>query len=124
MANKDYYSILGVDRNATEEQIKSAYKKLALKWHPDRHANESEDKKKEAYDIITQYTELEIRKTPQDIESIKKIDVKKSEMIMILTNNAIDYYEDHKKEITEFMNKNQIKCEFYKWNNMYLSDIK
>ena len=35
MAQKDYYSILGLSPQATPEQIKSAYKKLAKQWHPD-----------------------------------------------------------------------------------------
>lgn len=35
MANKDYYSILGVDKNASEDEIKSAYRRLAKKYHPD-----------------------------------------------------------------------------------------
>ncbi|CAG9865374.1 unnamed protein product [Phyllotreta striolata] len=44
---KDYYKILGVDRNAGDEEIKKAYKKRALVHHPDRHANASENEKKE-----------------------------------------------------------------------------
>ncbi|CAH1099268.1 unnamed protein product [Psylliodes chrysocephalus] len=44
---KDYYKILGVDRNAGEDEIKKAYKKRALVHHPDRHANATENEKKD-----------------------------------------------------------------------------
>ena len=53
----DYYEILSVTRTATDEEIKAAYRRLAMKWHPDRNngSQESEDRFKEmteAYDVL------------------------------------------------------------------------
>ena len=47
---KDLYAVLGVTKGAlaTTAEIKTAYKKSALKWHPDRHSGGTEEKKKEA----------------------------------------------------------------------------
>lgn len=58
MAGKDYYKVLGVDRKATEEQIKKAYRKLAMKYHPDRNkgdkgAEERFKEVNEAYAVLS-----------------------------------------------------------------------
>ncbi|KFM58071.1 DnaJ-like protein subfamily B member 4, partial [Stegodyphus mimosarum] len=54
---KDYYKILGISRNATEDEIKKAYRKLALKYHPDKNkTKEAEEKFKEiaeAYEVLS-----------------------------------------------------------------------
>lgn len=45
---KNYYDILGVDKGAGESQIKKAYRKAAVVWHPDKHSTKSEEEQKEA----------------------------------------------------------------------------
>lgn len=45
---EEYYQILELQNNATDEEVKKAYKKMAIKYHPDKHASSSEQEKKEA----------------------------------------------------------------------------
>src|SRR2546423_13189924 len=58
MSKRDYYEILGVTRTATEQEIKSAYRRLAVKNHPDKNPGDAEAEEKfkeaaEAYSILS-----------------------------------------------------------------------
>ena len=58
MAKRDYYDVLGVEKNASEADLKTAYRRLAMKYHPDRNpddkqAEEKFKEAKEAYEVLT-----------------------------------------------------------------------
>lgn len=57
MAKRDYYDVLGVSKDASEDEIKKAYRKIAIKYHPDRNPGNKEAEEKfkeaaEAYDVL------------------------------------------------------------------------
>eukprot|EP00282_Hemiselmis_andersenii_P036628 CAMPEP_0169434252 /NCGR_PEP_ID=MMETSP1042-20121227/4433_1 /TAXON_ID=464988 /ORGANISM="Hemiselmis andersenii, Strain CCMP1180" /LENGTH=67 /DNA_ID=CAMNT_0009544821 /DNA_START=167 /DNA_END=367 /DNA_ORIENTATION=- len=60
--SNDYYEVLGVPRGASEADIKRAYKKLALRWHPDKNPDDRDGAEanfkrvSEAYDVLTDPT--------------------------------------------------------------------
>ena len=58
MEYKDYYKTLGVDRSASKDEIKKAYRKLALQYHPDRNPGDTQSEEKfkelnEAYQVLS-----------------------------------------------------------------------
>src|SRR5512134_572494 len=57
MAKEDYYRVLGVDRDATKDDLKKAYRKLALQCHPDRNPGDKDAERRfkelnEAYEVL------------------------------------------------------------------------
>ncbi|KAJ3342526.1 DnaJ sub C member 7 [Gonapodya sp. JEL0774] len=77
-SKKDYYKILGVDKSASEEELKKAYRKMALKYHPDKNASLSEEEKiqaekqfkdvSEAYNILTDTRKRQIYDAGGDLD--------------------------------------------------------
>ncbi|MFG1488053.1 DnaJ domain-containing protein, partial [Oceanospirillum sp. HFRX-1_2] len=58
MSKRDYYEVLGVSKSDDEKAIKKAYRRLAMKYHPDRNPDDEEAAEKfreatEAYDVLT-----------------------------------------------------------------------
>lgn len=58
MAKRDYYEVLGVERGASEAELKKAYRRLAMKYHPDRNPDDKEAEEKfkeanEAYEVLS-----------------------------------------------------------------------
>lgn len=85
MAKRDYYEVLGVDKNATEDEIKKAYRKIAIKYHPDRNPGNKEAEEKfkeaaEAYDVLhdpqkrQQYDQFGLRRLIADLEVSEEVE--------------------------------------------------
>ena len=75
-AKRDYYEVLGVSKNATEDEIKKAYRKLAKKYHPDANPNNKEEAEakfkevNEAYENLSDPQKRRIKEGHLDREDI------------------------------------------------------
>ena len=63
MSKRDYYEVLGVGRDASQEEIRKAYRKLARKYHPDVNKSPDAEEKfkevKEAYEVLSDWNILD-----------------------------------------------------------------
>ena len=72
MEKRDYYDILGVDRNASNEEIKKIYRKLALQYHPDKNKEKGADERFKEIEIVEEINFNEFEKSEEIDESCYK----------------------------------------------------
>ena len=77
MATKrDYYEVLGVDKNATADEIKKAYRKLAKKYHPDANPNNKEEAEAKFKEVNEAYENLSDLKKEKCMINLEQMDHK------------------------------------------------
>ncbi|MGX7586297.1 DnaJ C-terminal domain-containing protein [Candidatus Karelsulcia muelleri] len=107
MKKKDYYEILGVNRDATLDQIKRAYRKLALKYHPDKNREkEAEEKFKAAAEAYNVLSDKNKRNTydqygPQNYQESNNINIED------ILSNFGDLFNDTLGGFTEFVDRSE-----------------
>lgn len=68
----DLYKVLGVSSDSSEEELKKAYRKLAIKWHPDKNSNNKEEAEKKFKEISHAYSILGDKKQREEYDNMKK----------------------------------------------------
>ena len=81
---KNYYNILGVNKSSNKEEIKSAYKKLALKYHPDKNIDNKEEAENKFKEISEAYEVLSDEQKKQNYDNGQNI---------IIQNNPFDIFK-------------------------------
>jgi DnaJ-class molecular chaperone len=69
---EDLYKILGVSENASDEEIKKAYKKLAVRWHPDKNQDNREEAEKKFKEISHAFSVLKDKQQKQEYDAMRK----------------------------------------------------
>lgn len=72
MAQDDYYKVLGVDEKASQDDIKKAYRKLAVKYHPDKHPDNKKEAEERFKKISEAYYVLGDKKRREEYEAARK----------------------------------------------------
>tara|TARA_Y100001954_G_C15528604_1_gene462990 strand:- start:100 stop:549 length:450 start_codon:yes stop_codon:yes gene_type:complete len=82
----NYYDILNINKNATKEEIKNAYKKLAMKYHPDKNINNKKEAEKKFKEVAEAYEVLS--------DNQKKNEYDNGRNIIINNQNPFDIFSD------------------------------
>ena len=92
MAKQDYYELLGVDRNASESELKSAFRKMAMKYHPDRNRDKEG---KELEDVELKFKNISVAyQVLSDQEKRKSYDMYGVTDYSPLPNSAMDIFNE------------------------------
>jgi DnaJ-class molecular chaperone len=73
--------VLGVDKNATPEEVKKSYRRLSLQYHPDKQIGKSTEEKKQATEMMTKVNEAYEKMTGKNVECEEKLSVAELEKI-------------------------------------------
>lgn len=120
--NKDYYEILGIEKNSTIEEIKKAYRDLAIKWHPDKNNNSLEatdvfQQIQEAYEILGNSSKRPLYddfwfSASDPLEKIKQEKIKKVWEKLgehpEISLEELDYYKNFEERINETIDEDLI----------------
>ena len=82
---KDYYKVLGIEKNASNEDIKKAYRKLAKEWHPDKKKNSSKEEAEQKFKEISEaYVVIQIKEMNMIIQFQIHLILKRIFIIMLI----------------------------------------
>ena len=107
----DYYKVLGLERNATEQDIKKAYRKLALKWHPDKNPDNIDEADKKFKDIALAYEVLSNKEKKEQYDhggntNMNNININPQEMFNhffnMFTYNTTQFFFFHNMSLFMF----------------------
>ncbi len=110
---KDYYNILNINKKATKEEIKAAYKKLALKYHPDKNQTKKEEAEEKFKEVSEAYEILS--------DESKRCNYDNGCNVIIDGVNPFDLYKNLFKNNIFDVNNNVFDININNYNNTQLS---